>query len=282
MQLDPQDQYRRAVAFARLHEGERAFVMANAWDAGSALLLGQLGFPALGTTSAGLAFCLGRADGANLVRRDEALANARSIVAATALPVSGDLESCYADCAEEVARTVRLAAEAGLVGASIEDATGDPGDPVRPLREAADRVAAAVDAARALPFPFTLTARAENHLHGRDDLKDTIARLQAYEEAGADVLYAPALPDADAIRAVRAAVGKPLNVLAGGRPPLSVDELSACGATRISVGSAFARAALGGFLQAAREVRDRGTFSFTGQAPAHREINHLMAARPPV
>ncbi|SDM31353.1 2-Methylisocitrate lyase, PEP mutase family [Streptomyces sp. cf386] len=277
MQLNPDDQYRRAVAFARLHEGDRAFVVANAWDAGSARLLWQLGFQALATTSAGLALSLGRPDGANLVGRDEVLENARAIVAATPLPVSSDLESCYADSAEGVAETIRLAAEAGLVGASIEDATGDPDHPIRPAAEATERVAAAVEAARALPFPFTLTARAENFLYGRADLKDTIARLQAFEEAGADVLYAPALPDLDAIRTVRAAVGKPLNVLAGVGATASVDELSTCGARRISVGSAFARAALGGFLGAALEVRDHGTFAFVEGALAYGEANERMS-----
>lgn len=279
MQLDPDDQYRRAVAFARLHEGDRAFVVANAWDAGSARLLWQLGFQALATTSAGLALSLGRPDGANLVGRDEALENARSIVAATPLPVSGDLESCYAGSAEGVARTIRLAAEAGLVGASIEDATGDPDHPIRPMAEATERVAAAVVAARELPFPFTLTARAENFLYGRADLKDTIARLQAYEEAGADVLYAPALPDLDAVRAVHAAVGRPLNVLAGAGAgaTASVDELSACGVGRISVGSAFARAALGGFVGAALEVRDHGTFGFAERALGYGEANERMS-----
>ncbi|MFE0686846.1 isocitrate lyase/PEP mutase family protein [Streptomyces xiamenensis] len=279
MQLNAEDQHRRAVDFARLHQGETPFVMANAWDAGSARLLSQLGFPALGTTSAGLAFSLGRTDGVNLVRREEALENARSIVAATPAPVSGDLESCYADSTDEIARTIRLAAEAGLIGASIEDATGDPAEPIHPLSVAVERVAAAVEAARALPFPFTLTARAENFLYGRADLADTIARLRAYEAAGADVLYAPLLPDTDAIRAVRTAVGKPLNVLAG--PALSVDELSACGADRISIGSGFARAALGGFLAAALEVRDRGTFSFGRQALGYGEANDRMSAPPP-
>ncbi|WP_053660126.1 isocitrate lyase/PEP mutase family protein [Streptomyces sp. MMG1121] len=278
MQLDPEDQYRRAVDFARLHEGERAFVVVNAWDAGSARLLWQSGFPALATTSAGLAFSLGRPDGANLVLRDEALDNARSIVAATPLPVSGDLESCYADSVEDVARTIRLAAEAGLVGASIEDATGDPDDPIRPVTAAAERVAAAVDAARALPFPFTVTARAENFLYGRGDLKDTIARLQAYEEAGAGVLYAPALPGLDAVRAVRAAVDRPLNVLASATA--TVDELSAAGADRVSIGSAFARAALGAFVEAALEVRDHGTFSFAQRALDYGEANERMSAPP--
>lgn len=277
MPLSEEDQYRRAVAFARLHEGERAFVVANAWDAGSARLLSGLGFPALATTSAGLAYSLGRADGGNLLGREEALENVRCVVAATPLPVSGDLESCYADTTEDVARTIRLAAEAGLVGASIEDATGDPGEPVLAAHTAAERVAAAAEAAGSLPFPFTLTARADNFLYGRHDLADTVARLQAFEEAGADVLYAPALPDAEAIRTVSSAVGKPLNVLAGVGPRLSVDQLSDCGATRISVGSAFARAALGGLLGAAREVREQGTFSFVQRAPGYGEANRAMS-----
>lgn len=245
MLLDPADQYRRGVSFKEAHAGERAFVVANAWDAGSARLLSQLGFAALATTSAGLAFALGRSDGVNLLDREQALDNARSIVAATPLAVSADLESCYAGSAEEIATTIRLAAAAGLVGASIEDATGDPDDPILPVETAVERVTAAVEAARALPFPFTLTARAENFLYGREDLKDTIARLQAYEAAGADVLYAPCLPDAEAIRLVCSVLDKPVNVLAGVGPMLSVDELSALGARRISLGSALARAAMG-------------------------------------
>lgn len=271
------DQYQRGITFRDLHTGEGAFVMANAWDGGSARLLTQLGFPALATTSAGLAFSLGRRDGTKLIDRDEALGNARSIVTATPLPVSADLESGYAGSAEEIAQTIRLAAEARLVGGSIEDATGDPASPIHPLDVAVERVAAAVDAARALPFPFTLTARAENFLYGRTDLADTIARLQAYAAAGADVLYAPALPDAAAIHAVCAAVDCPVNVLAGVGPALSVAELAECGVRRISLGSALARAALGGLQRAAREVRDRGTFSFVNDALPYGEANTLMA-----
>jgi 2-methylisocitrate lyase-like PEP mutase family enzyme len=277
VQLAAEDQYRRGVAFRELHVREGAFVIPNPWDAGSARLLSQLGFAALATTSAGLAFSLGRPDGANLVDREEALRNVRSIVAATPLPVSADLESCYADSTEEVAETIRLAADAGLVGCSIEDATGHPEAPIQPLDVAVARVAAAVEAARALPFPFTLTARAENFLHGHADLDDTIRRLRAYEQAGADVLYAPCLPDADAIRAVCAAVERPVNVLAGAGPVLSVDELAACGARRISLGSALARVALGSVLRAAREIRDKGTFSFAADALPYAEANALMA-----
>lgn len=277
MVLSVAEQYQRGVAFRDLHASDGAFVVANAWDAGSALLLTQVGFAALATTSAGLAFATGRRDGANLVSRDETLCNARSIVAATHLPVSADLESGYAGSAEEVAQTIRLAAEAGLVGGSIEDATGDPDTPIHPFEVAVERVTAAVHAARALQFPFTLTARAENFLYGRADLSDTIRRLQAFEEAGADVLYAPALPDVDAICAVCAAVQRPVNVLAGVGPVLSVAELAACGARRISLGSALFRAALGGVRRAVREVQDQGTFSFVADAPSHAEANTLMS-----
>ena len=265
----------RAELFQRLHQKD-VFVVANATDAGSARLLTGLGFPALATTSAGLAYALGRADGANLVTRDEALANAAAIAAATRLPVSADLESGYGRTPAEVAETVRLAAEAGLVGCSIEDATGIPDAPVLSLAEAVDRVAAAVQAARRLPFAFVLTARAENFLYGRPDLADTIARLQAFEAAGADALYAPGLPDAEAIRAVCSSVGKPVNVLAS--PAVgSVAELAALGVRRVSLGSAFARAALGGLLAAATEVVEHGTFGFLTGAPTYAQVNSLLA-----
>ncbi len=279
MQLAQEDQHRRGAVFRELHAGDRPFVIPNPWDAGTARLLSQLGFAALATTSAGLAFTLGRRDRMNLVDRAEALGNARSIVAATHLPVSADLESCYAATTAEIAETIRLAAEAGLVGCSIEDTTGNPEAPIHPLEVAAERVVAAVEAARALPFTFTLTARAENFLYGRADLKDTIRRLQAFAEAGADVLYAPGLPDFDAIRAVCAAVDRPVNVLVGAGPALSVAELTACGARRISLGSALARAALASMLRAAREIRDQGTFSFTEEALTYAEANAQMSPR---
>jgi 2-methylisocitrate lyase-like PEP mutase family enzyme len=277
MLLTDEDQHRRGVTFRDLHTGEDTFVVANAWDAGSARLLSQLGFAALATTSAGLAYSLGRPDGANLVDRDEAVGNARAIVAATRLPVTADLESCYAESSDGIAETIRLAAAAGLVGGSIEDATGDPAAPIQPLETAAARVAAAVEAARSLPFPFTLTARAENFLYGVTDLQDTIRRLRAYQEAGADVLYAPCLPDAEAIRAVCAAVDRPVNVVVAGNAALSVTDLAACGVRRISLGSAFARASLSGLLAAAREVKEKGTFSFTADAMAYADANAWMS-----
>jgi 2-methylisocitrate lyase-like PEP mutase family enzyme len=279
MHLAAAEQRRRGTAFAELHAGPDAFVIPNPWDAGSARLLSRLGFAALATTSAGLAYALGRADAARQIDREETLGNARAIVAATELPVSADLEDCYAERAEDVAQTIRLAAGVGLVGGSIEDATGDRNAPIRPFEEAVERVAAAVAAARALPFPFTLTARAENFLYGRDDLKDTIRRLQAFAEAGADVLYAPGLPDLDAIRTVCAAVDRPVNVLAG--PAYSVADLQGCGVRRISLGSGLARAALGGMLRAAREVRERGTFTFTADATPYPELNALMSGQEP-
>jgi len=277
--LGASDQYRRAVQFGGLHAGPDAFVMPNPWDAGTARLLTELGFSALGTTSAGLAFALGRRDGANLVDRDETLRNARSIVTATHLPVSADLENGFARTPDGVATTIRLAAESGLVGGSIEDATGDPDAPIHPLEVAVERVAAAVEASRALPFPFTLTARAENFLYGRPDLADTIRRLQAFESAGADVVYAPGLPDAQAISTVCASVGRPVNVLAGASGErLSVRALSECGARRISLGSTLSRAALGSVVRAAREVLDRGTFEFAADALPYGEVNGLMSA----
>lgn len=258
MRLDPADQKRRADTFAELHDGP-TFVVANPWDAGSARILAGLGFPALATTSGGLAITLGRPDGANLVTRDEALANVSAIAAATDLPVSADLENGFGADPATAADTIRLAAEAGAVGGSIEDATGHPDAPIHDLGLAVERVAAAVEAARALPFRFTLTARAENYLYGRPDLDDTIRRLQSYEAAGADVLYAPGLPDAATIRTVCAAVTRPVNALPAG---LSVAELSALGVRRISVGSGLARAALTGFLTAATEITTSGTFTF--------------------
>ncbi|WP_405775349.1 isocitrate lyase/phosphoenolpyruvate mutase family protein [Streptomyces sp. NBC_00859] len=281
--LDPGDQHARAIAFRRLHERTEPFVVANPWDAGTARLLTGLGFSALATTGAGLAYSLGLPDGANRVGRREILANAAEIVAATHLPVSADLESGFGDSPRDVAETFRLAAAAGLVGASIEDSTGRADDPVRPLDEAVERVAAAVAAARELGFPFTVTARAENFFQGRSDLPDTIRRLQAYEAAGADVLYAPGLPDADSVRAVCAAVRRPVNVLMGSPAlPLSVAELGGLGVRRISVGSAMARTALGSLVRAAEEIRTDGTFGFGAEAIPYPEVNAMMTpARPP-
>jgi 2-methylisocitrate lyase-like PEP mutase family enzyme len=275
--MDAAEQHRKGIVFAELHARDETFVIPNPWDAGSAHLLTGLGFAALATTSAGLAHSLGRPDGAKEIDRDETLRNAAAIAAATNLPVSADLEDCYGTDAAGIAETIRLAAEAGLVGGSIEDATGRPDDPIRPFDEAVERVAAAVEAARTLPFPFTLTARAENFLYGRKDLKDTIRRLQAFEAAGADVLYAPAVSDLDTIREICAAVDRPVNVLA--RPAHTVAALRDRGVRRISLGSGLARAALGEMLRAAEEIRERGTFSYATRALPLSEANAVMAKR---
>ena len=263
--------------FQALHQGPHAFVIPNPWDAGSARLLALLGFEALATTSAGYAFTLGLCD--NQVGRDPMLAHVADLVAATDLPVSADLENGFADEPEAVAETIRRGAAAGLVGASIEDATGNPDDPIYPRELAVERVRAAAAVARSLPFPFMLTARAENFLFGRKDLGDTIARLQAFQEAGANVLYAPGLTSRDEIKAVVDAVDLPVNVLMG-MPGvrLTVADLSALGVRRISVGSSFARAALGGFLRAAREVKERGSFTYGDDAIGFKDISDLFKA----
>jgi len=268
-------QHEKALRFQALHAGPRAFVIANPWDAGSARLLAALGFPALATSSGASAGTLGRRDGQ--VSRDEALSQARAIVAATDLPVSADLEKGFGDAPADAAETIRLAAQAGLVGGSIEDATGDVSQPLYPADFAAERVAAAAQAARALPFPFTLTARAENYLHGRADLDDTIARLKAFEAAGADVLFAPGLPDLAAVRAVCAAVSKPVNFMAGIRGrSFSVAELEAAGVRRISLASSLYRAAMTGLLNAAREVKEAGTFGYLDHMLSSAEWNKLI------
>ena len=273
------DQAEKANRFQTLHARPGAFVIPNPWDAGTARILTSLGFEALTTTSAALAFVLGRRDGDGSVSRDEALANAKAIVDATDLPVAADLENGYGHSPEAAAETIRLAGEmAGLVGGSIEDATGDPRRPIYDFQHAVERVAAAAAAARALPFPFALVGRAENFLHGRPDLDDTIRRLQAFEAAGADVLYAPGLTSAEDIRAVCAAVRKPINVLMGSKgAPFSVAELAALGVRRISVGSALNRAALGAFVRAAREIREHGTFRFAEEALPFAEASDLVA-----
>ena len=271
-------QAEKAERFRALHARPGAFVIPNPWDAGTARILAGLGFEALTTTSAGLAFTLGRRDGAGVVTRDEALANAKAIVDATDLPVAADLENGYGDRPEAAAGTIRLAGEvAGLVGGSIEDTTGDPRRPIYDLQHAVERVAAAAEAARALPFPFVLVGRAENFLHGRPDLDDTIRRLQAFEAVGADALYAPGLTRAEDIRTVCAAVSKPVNALMGLKSAsFSVAELAALGVRRISVGSALSRAALGAFVRAAREIREHGTFAFAEAAIPYAEANDLM------
>jgi 2-methylisocitrate lyase-like PEP mutase family enzyme len=250
----PPSQQDKAAAFRALHEGE-TFVIPNPWDAGSARVLEALGFKALATTSSGFAFTLGRLDGN--VTLDEVLAHTRALCEASSLPVSVDLENGYGPDPADAARAIAGAAEAGAVGGSIEDY--DPSGELYGLDHAAERVAAAVEAARGVDFPFTLTARAENHIRGNPDLDDTIARLRAFETAGADVLYAPGLRSADEIRAVCEAVSKPVNVLA--RPKLSVEEIAAAGARRISVGGSLAWVAVGAFAQAAERIRDTGDLS---------------------
>ena len=261
--------------FRALHERTSAFIIPNPWDVGTARLLAQLGFEALATTSAGYAFSMGRPDGS--VRRDEMLAHVAAIAAATDLPVSADLEHGYGDDPGTAAETIRLAAAAGLVGGSIEDSTGRADQPVYELALAADRIRAVAEAVHALPFPFTLTARAENYLVGRPDLKDTIQRLQAYQEAGADVLYAPALVSPDDIAAVVSSVDRPVNVVMGLQGvSLTLAELAAIGVKRVSVGSALSRAALGAFMRAAREMREQGSFSFAAAAASSRDLNALF------
>ena len=257
-------QSERAQRFlARHHGGDGPLLLANAWDAGTAMVLASLGFEALATTSSGHAATLGRLDGA--VSRDEAIAHAAAIVAATELPVSADLENGFADDPAGVAQTVRLALGAGLAGCSIEDYTGHDEDPIYPLEAAAERIATAARTAHEGPVHLVLTARAENHVHGRDDLGDTIARLLAYQAAGADVLYPTGLTDLDAIRTVLDAVDLPVNILA--RPGLApVAELAAAGVRRISVGGGFAFAALGTLVEAAQELRTDGTYGFLALA----------------
>ncbi|KJK05241.1 MULTISPECIES: oxaloacetate decarboxylase [Pseudomonas] len=268
----------RAEAFKALHEREVAFVIPNPWDAGSAKLLASLGFEALATTSAGLAFSLGRPDAEGAMSLEETLDNARAIVDATALPVAADLENCFSDDPKGCADAILQAAQAGLVGGSIEDASGNSEDPIYSFHHAVERVEAAVAAARSLDFPFMLCARAENLLHGRLDLDDTIARLQAFAEAGADVLYAPGLRTAEEIRAVVQAVApKPVNVLMGmSGVDLSVNQLQDLGVRRISVGSSLARAAYGAFYRAAEEIKGQGRFSYGEQALSFDQLNQLF------
>ena len=271
----PLSQPEKANRFKTLLAGQGAFLIANAWDAGSARLLAGLGFPALATSSSASAGLLGRRDGQ--VTRDEALSQSRAIVDATDLPVSADLEKGFGDSPEVVAETIRLAAEAGLVGCSIEDATGDVNKPLSDIGFATERVAAAVQAAHALPFPFTLTARTENYLRGNPDLDDTIKRLLAFERAGADVLFAPGLPDLDAVRAVCSSVTKPVNFMVSIRgKSFTVAELEAVGVKRISFASSLYRAAMQGLIDAAREAKKHGTFTYLDRVLLSADLNNLM------
>lgn len=275
----PVSQAEKGARFHALHARKGAFLIPNPWDAGTARILTALGFEALTSTSAGLAFALGRRDGERAIGRDETLANAKAIADATDLPVAADLENGFGETPDEVAETIRLAGErCGLVGGSIEDATGDASSPIYDLAEAVERLTAAAEAARAFPFPFVLVGRAENYLHGRPDLDDTIGRLQAYEDAGADALYAPGVTDPDDIRTICSSVSKPVNVVMGlrGSSALSVAQLEALGVRRISLGSTLARTALGAFVRAARELRERGTFGFADDAIPFSEANDYM------
>ncbi len=268
----------RAEAFRALHQRQgEAFVIPNPWDVGTARLLASLGFEALATTSAGCAFALGVAD--NRIDRDTAIEHVRVLADATALPLSADLENGFGDDPRTVADTIRRAAAAGAVGGSIEDTNTRNERPQYEFEHAVERVRAAAEAARSLDFPFTLTARAENFLVGNPDLRDTIRRLQAYRDAGADVLYAPGLATREAIAEVVRSVDRPVNVLMGSPAlRLNVDELAAIGVRRISVGSAMSRAALGAFLRAAREIREHGSFGFGADAIGYAEINAMFAA----
>jgi 2-methylisocitrate lyase-like PEP mutase family enzyme len=271
-------QAERAAAFRALHERPGIFIIPNPWDAGSARLLAALGFEALATTSLGLANVLGRIDGTGAVSRHEVLDNCRTIAGATDLPVNADLENGYAHEPKAAAEMIRLAAEAGVVGGSIEDATGDAARPIYDFGLAVERVHAAVEVARSLPSGFVLTARAENLLHGRQDLDDTIRRLQAFEKAGADVLYAPGLRDLATIRTVVASVSRPVNVVSHFDPATTLADLAATGAKRISVGGALSRLALAAFLRGAREMREQGGFTWLRDAVSSRELKAVFGA----
>jgi 2-methylisocitrate lyase-like PEP mutase family enzyme len=268
-------QLEKAELFRALHERPGAFIIPNPWDAGTAKLLAAMGFEALATTSLGLANTLDSAT----VSRDAILANCRAIAEATDLPVNADLENCGADEPKSAAETIRLAAEAGVVGGSIEDSTGDLRRPIYDFALAVERVHAAVEVARLLPIPFMLTARAENFLYGRTDLDETIRRLQAFEAAGADVLYAPGIHDLVMIRTVVSALRKPFNLVMGfADPTLTVDQLSAAGVKRISVGGALSRVALAAFLRCAREMKDKGSFTYVREMAPIGELRDGFAA----
>jgi len=270
-----QRQSDKANRFRALHEAPNVFVVANVWDGGSARMMAGLGFAALATSSGASAGMLGRRDGR--VTRGEALAQARVICSATDLPVSADLEKGFGDAPGIVAGTIKLAAESGLVGCSIEDASGNLDAPIFEISHATERIAAAAAAARALPFPFTLTGRTENFLRGRPDLADTIKRLKAYEAAGADALMAPGLPDLETVRAVCAAVGKPFNFMVGIKgKSFTVAALAAAGVKRISLATSLYRAAMTGLLRAAKEVREHGTFDYIDTSLGTPELNAFL------
>ena len=265
----------KANRFRALHQGPGAFVMANPWDAGSARILAGLGYEALATSSGAFAGTLGRRDGK--VRREEALAHARAVAGAVDIPVSADLENGFGHASSFAAETVRLAAETGLVGCSIEDATGEKERPLYEFNQAVERVTAAAAAAKSLGFAFTLTARSENFLRGNPDLDDTIKRLQAYEKAGADVLMAPGLPDLAAVKAVCSALSKPYNFMVGIKgKSFTVAELSAAGVRRISLATSLYRAAMSGLVAAAQEAKDKGTFGYIDTTMSTPDLNNYM------
>lgn len=269
------NQHDKAVRFRELHRQPGAFIFPNPWDGASAGLLAAEGFQALATSSWAHAATLGRRDGG--ITREEALAHARLIAGSVEIPVAADLENGFGDAPAFVAETIRLAAETGLVGGSIEDATGNSAAPLYDFDTAVARIAAAVEAARSLAFPFTLTARAENFLRGNPSLDDTIRRLQAFERAGADVLFAPGLPDLDAVRKVCVSVSKPVNVMASvAGKGFTVSDLAAAGVKRISLAASLYRAAMSGMLDAAREVRDRGTFGFVERTITTPQMNGVL------
>lgn len=272
-----QTQFEKATRFRELHQRSAAFIIPNPWDIGSARILARLGFEALATTSVGFAFSIGRRD--HGVTRDQMIAHAASIVAATDLPVSADLENGFGDDPETVATTIRMASAAGLAGCSIEDSTNRPGDPIYAFDHAVDRIRAAADAARALSVPFTLTARSENYLHGRPDLGDTIRRLSAFQDAGADVLFAPGIKDMNDIATLVRSVDRPVNVVAS-MPGVhfELSELSKVGVKRVSVGGALSRVALAACIRAATEMRDHGTFGFVDEPITTREISEMFDA----
>jgi 2-methylisocitrate lyase-like PEP mutase family enzyme len=271
-----QTQSEKGLAFRALHERAGAFIIPNPWDVGSARLLAHLGFEALASTSSGFAFSIGRTDHA--VEQPRMMEHLAALAAASDLPVSADLENGFGDDPKTVAETIRLAAAAGVVGGSIEDSTDRCEQPIYDLKLAVERIRAAAAVARSLHFPFMLTGRAENYLHGRPDIKDTITRLQAYQDAGANVLYAPGLTTREDISAVVRSVDRPVNVLMGlPRVKLNLAELSSMGVKRISVGSALCRAALGAFLRAAREMHEQGTFTFGFDAADGKEMNAIFS-----
>lgn len=270
-------QNEKAARFQALHQRPEVFVIPNPWDIGSARILAGLGFEALATSSAASAVTMGRKDGG--LTRDEALAHSRMIVTATDLPVSADLENGFGDAPEAVAETIRVAADAGLVGCTIEDATRNPDTPLYDFQLSVERIAAAVEAARALPFPFLVTARAHNLMFANPSLDETIKRLQAFEQVGADVLFAPGLPDLPAVRAVCTAVSKPVNFMVGIKgKSFSVAELAEAGVRRISLATSLYRAAMTGFLEAAREVKDAGQFGFLDRGVSTSELTKLMGS----